>query len=165
MQKPGLSCQCCAAERSCTWRVALVGLMGLRELRTQVGAAGHAPPVVRHEEVRHRRLHATQGAGPCLQARACSCCACCDDQRRGSTWASSRQGELHGLYLQLEQQSQANRCPACLGDMGRRTLFCERFWMDLTTSWRLKPSLTTSCRMSSSSMAVLAMVSACITAR
>ena len=45
-----------------------MGLVGLRELRAQVGAAGHAPPVVRHEEVRHRRLHVTQDAGLCLHA-------------------------------------------------------------------------------------------------
>ena len=58
MQKQG------SAEQSCTRRVALVGLVGLRELRAQVGAAGHAPPIVGHEEVRHRRLHGAKVLGP-----------------------------------------------------------------------------------------------------
>lgn len=42
-----------------TWRVHLVGLVCFRELCSKIGAAGHAPPVVRHQIVRHSRLHTT----------------------------------------------------------------------------------------------------------
>ena len=42
----------------CTWRVARVGLMRFCELCPEVGAAVHAPPVVRHQIICYSCLRA-----------------------------------------------------------------------------------------------------------